>query len=314
MKRSRYLSLFCVFFLAAASAVSAQEPPAARWQDFSDGVQLQRDVEYGKAGDRSLKLDLMRPKKESDRLRPAIVFIHGGGWRAGNKSAGLGRILPFVASGKYVGATVAYRLSGEAIWPAQIHDCKAAIRWIRANAGRYGIDPKRIGVWGISAGGHLVALLGTSGGVTHLEGASGSADALSRVACVVDYCGPTDFPSFAEQLPDMAKPDSVVWQLFGGTVKEKMDVAKAASPITHVDKSDPPFLIVHGTRDPLVPIAQAENFHAALTKAGVDSTYIKMIDGRHVPGGEEIARRVTNFFDKHLLGKDVEASGEPIEL
>ena len=295
---------------AKAKAKAKAQPRAVE----RDGVVVERDVQYGTAGDRALKLDVIRPKEASAAPRPAIVWIHGGGWRGGDKSSGARRLAAFAASGNYVCFSVGYRLSGEATWPAQIHDCKAAIRWIKANASKHGVDPKRVGVWGSSAGGHLVSLLGTSGGVKDLEGANGSSDASSTVACVVDYCGPSDFVAFAEQSPGAGTARSAISGLFGGTVKEKHAEAVAASPVTHVTKDDPPFLIVHGTKDPLVPLAQAEGLHAALQKAGCDVTFIKMDGGGHGIGGEAITRRVATFFDIHLLGAKEKLSSEAIKV
>ena len=134
--------------------------PGAIGRPIGDSISIQRDVEYGQAGDRQLKLDIIRPKDASVSPRPAIVFIHGGGWRRGDKAGGIRRLAMFAASGDYFCASVGYRLTDEATWPAQIHDCKAAIRFLKAKADEYNIDPKRIGVWGTSAGGHLVSMLG----------------------------------------------------------------------------------------------------------------------------------------------------------
>lgn len=275
-------------------------------------VTVQRDVVYGKAGDRALKLDVIRPGQPGDSPLPVIVFIHGGAWRAGNKSGGVGRLVPFAASGDYFCASVGYRLSGEATWPAQIHDCKAAIRWLNANAKEYNIDPKKIGVWGSSAGGHLVNMLGTSGDVKELEGDCGSPGQSSRVACVVPFCGPSDFRAIG-RLKGGAAPSAVA-QLLGGPIGEKQQAAIAASPVTHVSKDDPPFLIVHGTKDRTVPLAQAETLHAALKKAGVNSTFVKIEGGGHGIGGAEVMKRVRAFFEKHLRGRDVEVSDKPIRM
>ncbi len=294
----------------------AKQPPTtkkAAAPKVPDSVVYERDVEYGAAGDRALKLDVVRPRAESKEPRPVVVWIHGGGWSGGDKSSGLNLLMSFALRGDYVCFSVGYRLSGEAKWPAQIHDCKAAIRWIKANAEKYHIDPKRIGVWGGSAGGHLVTLLGTSGDVKELEGNNGSPDRSSRVACVVDFCGPSDFPNFFKAKNDGGARRPIAG-LLGGTVEEKPAEAAAASPVTYVTKDDAPILIVHGTSDFLVPIAQAETLHEACRKAGVEATFIKMDGGGHGIGGPEIARRVTAFLDKHLLGKDIEVSAEPIKV
>jgi acetyl esterase/lipase len=289
---------------------SPRRGPSSLSPEILDKVAIQRDVEYGRAGDRSLKLDLVYPKSASDKPRPVVVFIHGGGWQGGSKSAGIPQLAMLALKEDYFCASVDYRLSGEAIWPAPIHDCKAAIRWLRAKAKKYNLDPDKIGVWGSSAGGHLVSLLGTSGGVKELEGPCGSPDQSSRVTCVVDFCGPSDFSAISESSGAVAP----VTRLLGGPLEEKKDEAKAASPVTYVSHDDPPFLIVHGDEDHLVPMRQAETLHAALQKAGVSSILLKVEGCGHGIGGPEVAQRVTDFFAKHLRGKDVEISEEPVKF
>ncbi len=278
---------------------------------LGDRVIVQRDIVYGDGGGRPLKLDLVLPQPEPEKPLPLIVFIHGGGWRGGDKAGGVGRVAPLVATGNYVGATVGYRLSGEATWPAQIHDCKAALRWLRANAQRYHIDPDRIGVWGSSAGGHLVNMLGTSGDFEALEGAGGSPGHSTRVRCVVPFCGPTNF--LAPQLLESGRRPSAVDLLLGGPIEERRELAREASPITYVSADDPPFLLLHGTADPIVPFEQAEMFHDALKEAGVDVTLVRIVGGSHAVGGDEVMRRVAAFFEKHLRDRDVAVSAEPIQ-
>jgi acetyl esterase/lipase len=220
--------------------------------------------------------------------------------------------MPLVAPGDYVGVSVNYRLSGEATWPAQIHDCKAAIRWVRANADKYGIDPERIGVWGSSAGGHLVNMLGTSGDVVALEGDGGTAGLSSRVTCVVAFCGPANLAR-AEKFQGGARP-SAVDLLLGGPAEENQDKARQASPVTYASSDDPPFLLVHGTADKTVPFAQAETMYERLKAEGVDVQLVRIIGGGHGIGGPEVEARVRAFLDKHLRGQDVQVSDEPIEM
>ena len=300
MKRLLFVGLIALVAHGSqlSPAAGQDKPELPRFRD----VEVERDVQYGDAGNRPLLLDIYKPAKPKADKLPALVFIHGGGWSGGNKTAGAG-VAPHVGSGNYVGFSVGYRLSGEAIWPAQIHDCKAAIRWIRANADKYGVDADKIGVWGSSAGGHLVSLLGTSGDVAELEGNNGSPGVSSRVSCVVDYCGPADFPSFEHH---------AVRLLFGGSREGQEEEVKQASPITHVTKDDPPFLVVHGSEDGVVPISQAEKFSAALKKAGVDVTFIRIEGGGHGIVGPGLGDRVKNFLAKHLHDQDLEVSGETI--
>ncbi len=305
MRKQAASTTFAILFLAAAAIAqeSATGARAAQLAVLREKVTVRTDVEYARAGDISLKLDILTPNAASDAPRPCLVWIHGGGWQGGDKSSGVPRLGRWVASGEYVGVSVGYRLTDKAIWPAQIHDCKAAIRYLRANASELGINPDKIGIWGSSAGGHLVSLLGTSGDVPELDGELGSTGLSSSVACVVDYCGPSDFLSFSKQNPREAEPGHPLYKLFGGPLSEKMAEAKQASPVTYVSKNDPPFLIVHGTDDQTVPLDQAVSFHAAQEKVGMDTTLIKIEGGGHGIGGEQIETTVKAFFDKHLLSR-----------
>lgn len=312
----RYSLVAITVSLVLFSSIGLAQEKGRFAQQLRERLVVETDVEYGKAGEMPLLLDVIKPKEvvEEGKRRPCIVWIHGGGWQNGNKSSGLSRLGTWVAEGDYVGISVGYRLSGVATWPAQIHDCKAAIRWVRANADKLGIDPDKIGVWGSSAGGHLVSLLGTSGDVKEIEGDNGTPGVSSRVACVVDYCGPSDFMRFARSGASAANANGPVSKLLGGPVTEKVAAAREASPVTYVTKDDPPFLVVHGTADRTVPFAQGETFYEKLKAAGVDATFVKMDGGGHGIGGPEITARAKAFFDKHLLGKEVEVSVEPIQV
>ena len=187
---------------------------------------------------------------------------------------------PLLASHGFVTASVTYRLSRFAPFPAQIHDAKAAIRWLRAHAATYSVDPERIGVWGDSSGGHLAALLGTSYGVPELEGATGSPDQASHVQAVVARCAPSDFTRFHPG--DEDEPGSLFWQLFGGPASEHEDLARLASPTTHVGRMTlPPFLVVHGSEDEIVPYEQAEFLVDRLHAHRADVTLRTILGGHH---------------------------------
>ena len=286
----------------------AKPPEQKQVNRLPDGLELVSDLSYADNENLRQTLDLILPKDRSAAPRPLIVFIHGGGWCGGDKTRGHGQVIPFVSSGKYVGASIGYRLSGEAQWPSQMHDCKAAIRWLKAHATEYHFDPERIGIWGSSAGGHLVSMLGVSGGVDTLEGDLGRFDQEdSRVTCVVNYFGPSDFLTmnqFDSKIDHDAaqSPESL---LIGGAIQEHPEKARAATPMSYITKDDAPIIHVHGTKDPLVPFNQSEVFHAALKTAGVDSTLITVAEGGHGFRGAKISEQVERFFARYLLGEKV---------
>ena len=288
-------------------------------QRLPESVRIVPDCAYAGNDNPRQSLDLLLPRSVSTATpRPLVVFIHGGGWRNGDKQSGRSLVARYVATGKYLGATIGYRLSDEATWPAQIHDCKAAIRWLRAHAGQYGIDPERIGVMGTSAGGHLVAMLGVSGGVKELEGTIGEhLDQLSSVRCVVDMFGPTELLTMDDYPGKLVhnSPDSPESRLVGGAIQNNKGISRNASPVTHVSRNDAPTLIVHGTEDPLVPFNQSERFFKVLQKARVEVDLIPITDGGH--GGfqnRELEERVDAFFARHLLGEKRAFSTAPIQF
>jgi acetyl esterase/lipase len=260
-----------------------------------EGTKILRDVPYVKGGGKSQSLDLLVPPNAAKKM-PLVIWIHGGGWKSGDKANNPGA--PLVRLG-YVVASINYRLSDEAQWPAQINDCKAAVRWLRAHAEEYHIDPDHVGVWGGSAGGHLVAMLGTSGDVKELEGDEGNEKFSSRVQAVCDFFGPSDLT----RVPNEHVADDAVPKMLGASPKQKPEVAKAASPITYVTKDDAPFLILHGTKDPLVQPRQSEWLNDALKKAGVESK-LEIIEGAGHGGPEFLAperrRMIIEFFNQHL--------------
>ena len=287
-------------------------------QGNSGNIDRQADISYADNDNPRQKLDLFLPvKRQGTKPLPVLVFIHGGAWKAGNRTDGARLLEPFVLSGNYAGVSVGYRLTNEAQWPAQIHDCKAAIRWIRAHAKEHGLDPDRIGVWGSSAGGHLVSILGTSGDVPELEGRLGSnLKQSSRVSCVVTFYGPEDFITMSTQpsTVDRTTRDYPEALLIGGRVQDQPDAAKRASPVTYISKDDPPFLTAHGTNDPLVPFGQATELHEALKKVGVSSTLLTMKNGGHGFGSPLLDEAVRHFLDLHLRGIEAKIEDQTIDL
>jgi acetyl esterase/lipase len=274
---------------------------------WNDRITSTPDLSYAANDNPRQALDLYLPKKPTNgKPLPIIAFIHGGAWRAGDKRSGLRRLDPFISSGDYAGISIAYRLTDEAQWPAQIHDCKAAIRWIRANAKKYNLDPENIAAWGSSAGGHLVAMLGTSGDVKELEGKIGKhLDQSSRVDCVVNFFGPSEMLTMGDHpsTMDHNAPDSPESLLIGGPVLKNKNQARSASPMTHITKDDPPILNVHGTADALVPYPQSVSFHKKLVEAGVSSSLTTITNGGHGNFGkatDKVNLTVSEFFTKHL--------------
>jgi acetyl esterase/lipase len=281
-------------FVASLTLFAQNAPPVP------PGVQAHRDLPYVEHGHEQQKFDLYLPEKTASPL-PVIIWVHGGAWQAGSKNGC--PAIHYVQQG-YAVASVEYRFSQHAIFPAQIEDCKAAIRWLRAHAKEYALDPKRFGVWGGSAGGHLVALLGTSGDVKDFD-VGANLDQSSRVQAVCDYYGPTDFTVFVTTpgYENHATDSSPEAKLLGGIVAQNKTKADRANPITYVSHDNPPFLIVHGDKDPTVPINQSQLLFDALKKAGV-SAHFHTIHGAGHGGtgfnGRDINEMVTAFFEERL--------------
>jgi acetyl esterase/lipase len=253
---------------------------------------------YGTGGGQELKLDLARPKEGAGPF-PAVVCIHGGGWRAGSRF----NLVPFtklLAGRGFVAVTVSYRLVPAARFPAQIEDCKAAVRWLRAHAKKYKIDPNRIGAVGFSAGGHLACLLGVADRRAGLEGKGGNGEQSSRVQAVVSFFGPTDLAALASS-PKME--ERVLVPLLGATYKEAPDLYRKASPVTYVSRDAPPFLFFHGTRDGVVPISQSESLAAKLRAAGVPARLVRREGAGHGWFGQKrtaTLEQAASFFEEKL--------------
>jgi acetyl esterase/lipase len=282
--------------LAARGQAPTPTPePAAK-------VDTAYDLVYTRVGDQEMKLDLARPG-DGEGPFPAVVVIHGGAWRAGDKASNR-QVLERLARRGYVAISPQYRFCPKEIFPAQVHDVKAAVRWLKAHADDYRVDPDHVGAMGFSAGGHLALMLGVTGPDDGLEGDvpavgdGGGPD--SRVRAVVNYFGPTDL--LAPDLPDVSKP--LVRDFLGGAPRDKEELAKRASPITFVTKDDPPVLTFQGTKDPLVPHTQATKLADALTAAGVRGRVELIVGGGHGDWGRaEIERTLDDsiaFLDGQL--------------
>lgn len=297
--------------LSREDAARARPQPAA--PRIGEDVEVLRDVPYVPEGHPRQAMDILRLKDRPAEPAPAIVFIHGGAWRSGDKSAGVGRLAPLVERG-FVCATINYRLTGDAQFPAQIEDCKTAIRFLRAHAVDYGIDPERIGVWGSSAGGHLVAMLGVAGDVAEFDKGPWEGES-SRVQAVCDWFGPADLTLMTRQRSamDHSRADSPEGFLLGGAVSERQRMAELASPVNHVSGDDAPFLIMHGTEDPTVPYGQSVALATKLMEAGVEVDVVPMVGAGH--GGKEFSsasamERIVAFFERTLRAPVAGRGGE----
>lgn len=282
----------------APNTPAYQRPKPSALPQPPIGVTAFRDIPYAGTGEACHLLDIYVPDN-ADKPLPLLVWIYGGAWAMFDKaSAAGGPALPASAQG-YVVADIDYSHSQEAIFPAQIYDVKAAIRFLRAHARQYHIDPNRIGVWGESSGGHLAALLGTSGHVAELEGKVGNClDQSSAVQAVVCYCTPSNFPLLFKFPTDSAR--GPVTGLLGGWGDAVMDLAVKASPITYVSKDDPPFLLIHGDKDITIPLSQSESFAKALQEKGVDVTFTPIPGANHFVRNSNTNKIAMAFFDKYL--------------
>lgn len=309
----RSFSLILLSLACSAPCFGAQAVPK--------GIKAEKDIRYVEGGDVSQALDLYLPEAAADKPLPLIVWIHGGGWQGGSKSGC--PAVGFVAEG-FAAASVEYRFSQKAKFPAQIQDCQAALRWLRANSKKYNIDPDHIGVWGDSAGGHLVALLGTSGGKNAFPKIGGNEDQSDRVQAVCDWYGPADFSTVIKQADEdknarnifkFNTPKDPYSELIGVHLDDK-DKADAVSPVHYVSKDCPPFLIMHGTHDTLVPFAQSEELEAALQKDGVPVMLQHFPGAGHggpVFGKPAVRELIGKFFAKNLKGADVKVEPLPDE-
>lgn len=299
-------ALIAITSLALSAVVFGQN--AARTFN-TNLVSVDKDIEYGKLGSRVLKLDLYRPKTEAKKL-PVVLMVYGTLWTAGKKED-LANFAYLIASQGFAVAVPEYRLAGEAVFPAQIQDLKGAIRFLRAKERDYKLDSEKIGAFGISTGGQLAALLGTASDVPEFDGKTGYDNQPSSLSCVVDCSGYVDFSKMEEQLVKNNLPvrngqarhfndTAPEVKALGGKIAGAGNIIKAMNPITYLDREDPPFLIFHGDKDPVVPIQQSEAFEAALRKAGVPVNFIRMKDHGHSPPGREELTTMIYFLSQHL--------------
>ncbi len=293
MKPQRRLGIAALVLASGAFSLTLRGDDLPR-------VAADYDLVYSKAGDTELKLDIARPS-EGEGPFPAVLVIHGGAWRTGKKDHMRGLLTDFASRG-YVAISPQYRFCPKDAFPAQIHDVKAAVRWVKSHAKDYKIDPERVGAIGFSAGAHLALMLGATDAQDGLEGDVSDAAPSSKIQAVVNYFGPTDLS--ASDLPSESKP--LVRDFLGGTAEEKPELAAKASPVTFVTKDDPPVLTFHGTKDAVVPATQATKLSEKLTKAGVNGRVVLLVGAGHGWKGNDLKETMDEtftFFDHHLKSR-----------
>lgn len=289
---------FSLKWMLLGLALSCAMCDVTRGQEVPEDVIFEKDIEYANPKDTQLQLNLARPK-QSEGLLPAVVCIHGGGFRAGTRQSYDGLCLKLAQRG-YVAITVTYRLAPDHQFPAAVHDVKAAVRWMRANAEKYHVDPARIGTTGGSAGGHLAQFLALTADVPEFEGESGSPGLSSSVACVVNYYGPSDFTHSYEKSVDAAE---VLPLFLGGDLTQERHRHILASPLYWVTPRAAPTLVIHGTEDPYVAYEQATWLVERLQAADVEVKLLTLQGAGHGFKGADAERAeqaMFEFFDAHL--------------
>ncbi len=276
---------------ALALCLSLQQQPRA------GAVNITENVTYAAINGADLHLDIYQPAEHGSAAAPAVLLIHGGGWTSLDKGT-MRRMGQFLASFGFVAFAADYRLfeGTQNRWPAQLDDMQRAVRWIRENAAKYGVNPDHVGAFGHSAGAQLAALLGME--ETRDNSDPARAKYSSRVQAVVDVSGPTDFTTEKDS-------DGIAFltSLFGVDYAKHPEVWRDASPVFHVSKGDAPFLIVHGTHDESVPISQAQELFEKLQAAGVPVSFVKVDDGHTFQTPEakrQLAVETLAFFNRYL--------------
>lgn len=262
---------------------------------------VEADIEYAVVAGEALRLDLYQPSAATGA--PLLVWVHGGGWEIFSKAQ---MPLAAIVERGYVIASLDFRPASRAPFPGQVHEIKAAIRFLRANASRYGYDASRIGILGSSSGGHLAALVGATNGHAELEGTLGAhADESSAVQAIVSYFGASNLTTIlAQSTPfGLGIREPALKRLLGGLPQENEPLAKLASPVFHLDAGDPPLLMLHGDQDPQMPINQSHELQGAYEKQGLDATFVVVHGAAH--GGDAFyapanVERVAAFLDAHL--------------
>jgi acetyl esterase/lipase len=307
-KRALIVAMVALGMAAAVGARTSPPKPRETSAQMPANVpanplsSVQQDVPYGTGGDHPLMLDIYQPSEQSSAPRPAVMLIHGGGWTSFDKST-MHTMGKFLARCGFVAFAVDYRLmhGKENLWPAQLDDVQRAVRWVRANAAKYRVDADHIGAFGHSAGAQLAALLGMED--TRDNSDAGLAKYSSRVQAVVEVSGPSDFTAQRD-----ADDDAFLATFFGGEYAQHSKIWQDASPVFHVSKNVSPFLIMHGTQDTDVPIAQSQELADKLRQAGASVKFVTVEDAHTFQTPEarkRLALETQAFFTQYLRPGDL---------
>lgn len=296
--KSRLLPLFLLLLLAGARLHSQTNPVLSF---FPQGTVLHANLPYNNDTLHKHLLDIYLPPNATGRL-PLVIWIHGGGWLSNDKYADMSymkKTIGGILGSGFALASIDYRFSTQAVFPAQIQDCNAAISWLYQNAGKYGLDKNKFALMGFSAGGHLASLAGLAANNKVAAFQMAGARELPAFKAVVDFYGPADLVLF----PGSDNPQSPEGLLLGAAPLARPDLAKAASPITYIDKNDPPFLIIHGERDDMVAPKQSQLLSAWLQVSGVPSQLVIVKGAPHFGvqfDVDEVRGKVMAFSKKYL--------------
>lgn len=280
-------------------------------------VRVYQNLRYAETTNTRQRLDIYVPESPSYVPMPVVIYIHGGSWSSGSRSELPAVLHEMLGSQNYAVVSVGYRLTNEAQWPAQLHDVKAAIRWVRARAEQYGFDPQRIALWGDEAGGHLALIAGLTNNAQDMAGTLGQYTHIRNdVAAVVNFGGVSNINALLDQRSsiDRAAATSPEARLVGGLLRDNNDVASAASPIHYIRPAAPPVLSVHSTEDSVIPYEQARALHRRLKDAETEQYLVTVLGDHHDNYPPQAYERAWNFIDRVLRGRNVAVDTAVIEL
>lgn len=299
----------------------AEEPvevtePGPEAQLLQEPIRFYLDIAYAGTNNPRQRLDIFVPDEPNYVPMPAVIYLHSGDWRSGNKSEAQQAMMPLLRRGDYAVIAVGYRLTDESIWPAQLHDVKAAIRWVRARADDYGIDPQRLALWGESAGGHLALMAGVTNQAQDMAGNLGAYTHIrSDVLAVVNQGGVTNINALLGQSSEIDRASATAPEagLVGGLLRDNVDIASAASPVHYVRETTPPVLSVYNTEDTRVPHQQGPLLHSRLDDAERENYLLTVIGDENEAKRVQVKERIYEFLDRILLGRNLRVNTAVID-